>query len=272
MSVKKLYKKVKELLDSIYDESKRMEFLPMGFKRVDEHLDGGLLKKELIVVGAFTGVGKSYFAGQITMNLAFQGFKTAYFSTEISSETVISRMIGALSNIKSTRIIAGFLSNAEKEKQEEATAKLLTSGDFFRFYDDLYDLEEIKKEVVDNDYDFVVIDFIQNVFCKNMPDEYSRLSYIALQLQKLAKDADCCMFVLSQLSNQAAKKTTHEVLEYKGSGNIATVCDLGFIMTRGSDNEFKLRLQKNRRGGSGRDITLMFKQPGGWIYETGWIG
>ena len=57
-------------------------------------------------------------------------------------------------------------------------------------------------------------------------------------------------------------------MEYKGSGSIATVCDLGFFLKRQppimgldgivTDNDVELILRKNRRGISGS------------TYEFGW--
>ena len=80
-------------------------------------------------------------------------------------------------------------------------------------------------------------------------DEYSRLSLISLRLQKLAKEKNCCILVLSQLSNTIAKNINNSQLEYKGSGSIATVCDLGFFLEREFDlDKLILSLRKNRRG------------------------
>ena len=119
-----------------------------------------------------------------------------------------------------------------------------------------------------------MIDFIQNIVEKGT-DEYSRLSSIALTLQQVAKKNNCVIVILSQVSNSAAKEgASGKTLEFKGSGNIATVTDLGFLlerkfdgMQRGQDNELKLTLKKNRRGGSGIDFPLFFRHPGGWLYE-----
>jgi replicative DNA helicase len=264
--------KVKDIFKRIKENSKGMEFLPSGFPMLDDILDGGFLRKELVVVGAFTGTGKSYFAGQIAMNLALSGFKVMYFSTEISNETVLCRMLGALSNIKSTRVMAGLLSEQELENLNAARAKMLANANQLEFFDDIYELTEIQKLIKEHQPEMVIIDFVQNVFLDNMQDEYSRLSKITLELQKLAKEANTAVFILSQLSNMAAKKTSHEILEYKGSGNIATVADLGFIIERQETIAFKLMLQKNRRGQSGSFINFDFKQPGGWIHESKWMG
>lgn len=261
--------KPSEIIKHIKEAKKYLEFLPTGFKMLDEFLDGGFMRKELVVIGAYTGIGKSFFAGNIFFNIAKNGFKSAYFSLEISNAMVISRLVGSISNIKPTRLIAGFLTEGENTRRIEAEAEVEMSDEFMNLYDDLYDFEKIKQEILEHGYEFIVVDFIQNII-SGQRDEYERLSYLALQFQQLAKETNCCIVLLSQLSNEAARRGA---LEYKGSGSIATVCDLGFFITRenplpdGTSNDLKLSLRKNRRGISGKEIEFTFVQPGGALYE-----
>lgn len=261
--------KLTEILEHIETNKKNVEFLPTGFANLDKFLDGGFMRKELVVIGGHTGIGKSYIAGQIFYKIAKAGFKSAYFSLEISNEMVVSRLVGSLSNIKPTRIYAGLLDPEEIDRKAKAKAKLVSYEGFVEIYDDLYELEQLKKTITKNKYEFVVIDFIQNIFHKT-GDEYQRLSMISLELQKLAKATDCCILVLSQLSNRVAKDGS-KVVEYKGSGSIAMVCDLGFFIERSDEqqgkNQVRLNLKKNRRGISGVAFDYEFTHPGGWLDE-----
>jgi replicative DNA helicase len=110
----------------------------------------------------------------------------------------------------------------------------------------------------------VVVDFIQNVIEKG--DEYEKLSKVSLELQKIAKEKNCCIIVLSQLSNNAYKTNA---MEYKGSGSIATVCDLGIFVVRDVETMDKmiLTVKKNRRGRSNIEVVLQSIYPGGKIVE-----
>jgi hypothetical protein len=73
------------------------------------------------------------------------------------------------------------------------------------------------------------------------------MSLISLELQRLAKQCNCCIVVLSQLSNMANRGG---YIEYKGSGGIAMVADLGFFLIREQypSKKITLQLRKNRRG------------------------
>jgi replicative DNA helicase len=263
----------KEIIEQIKEAKKDHEALPTGFEGLDKNLDGGFFKKELIVIGAHTGIGKSQIAGQIFHHITNQGYKSAYFSLEISNEMLISRLIGSISNIKPTIVRYGWLQQDQQDQKIEAEAELVSIGEFMNFYDSVYELKDLVKEITENKYEFVVIDFIQNVMDLSVTDEYSRLTKVSLTLQKMAKELNCCVLVLSQLSNQSAREgAKSKVLEYKGSGAIATVCDLGFFLDRDingndTDNVVSLRLRKNRRGVAGVESLLRYKQPGGRLDE-----
>lgn len=258
-------KKPSEIIKTIELSRIGIEFLPTGFHKLDDALDGGFMRKELLILGGYSGVGKSYVASQIMWNLANEGFNCAYFSLEISNQMIVSRILGAESNIKPTRIISGLLSPDEYENLKTAKAKVITHDQFLNFYDDIYDYHAIEKEIRDNKYEFFVLDFIQNVIAPGA-DEYSRLTFVSLSLQRLTKETNSCGLILSQLSNAAARSG---LMEYKGSGSIITVCDLGLFLKRGeasnNSNQFEISIRKNRRGFSGQSFEFVFKHPGGKI-------
>jgi replicative DNA helicase len=178
---------------------------------------------------------------------------------------LVSRLVGAEANIQPTRVMITQLEEEDLKKKNEAKAEIAVYEEFMFFYDDLYKLDEITKEIAENKFDFVVIDFIQNIM-SGQSDEYERLSSVALALQKLAKAQNCCILALSQLSNQLVRDKKKDIVEYKGSGSIGTVCDLGFFIEDGEiPTEFGLRLRKNRRGISGDIFNFRLQTPGGRI-------
>jgi len=257
------------------ERKKGMEFIATGLDRFDQLLDGGFLRKEMVVIGGVSGSGKSYIAGEMFYSSARQGFRSAYFSLEISSQMVQSRILGSLSDIKPINILTGRVSELEWEKQENARRSVWVHNADMWYYDDVYRLEEMDQEIKAHRYEFVVIDFIQNMIA-NERDEYARLSSLAIAIQRMAKVHDCCILVVSQLSNDKANKIYHEdeVLSYKGSGSIATACDLGLVVLREKDEQgfiqdrFRIVVRKNRRGISNKFVSYSFLQPGGKILES----
>jgi len=121
-----------EVIHKISSEKLTAEAVATGFKNLDLDLDGGFYRKELIVLGAFTGVGKSQIAGQLMLNAAKQGFKCAYFSLEITNEMIVARLVGASAGIKPTRIRFSDLSKGEHDKKIRAEAEIQALGELDR--------------------------------------------------------------------------------------------------------------------------------------------
>lgn len=261
-------KKFHEIQQQIEEDKKTMEILPTGLHYLDDSLEGGFIKKELIVLGGKTGGGKSLMAGTLFYNMALNGNKCAYFSLEISNQMVVSRLVGARANISPTRLMIHELAKNERKARNDADAEIGAQNEFMDFFDDKYVYADIEKTIKEGQYDFVVIDFIQNIQLGKQ-EEYERLSFVALSLQKLAKNSNCCILAVSQLSNLMAKARPSDVVEYKGSGAIGHAADLGFFIEPGKmgENSLVLKLRKNRRGISGTSLNFMIQQPGGRIIE-----
>jgi replicative DNA helicase len=257
-------------IDKLIDEDKKtMEIMPTGIHLLDATLEGGFLKKDLVLLCGKTGGGKSLLAGNIFYNMAKQGKKCAYFSLEISNQMVASRLMGARANISPTRLMIHTLEESEQKRKNEAKADISVYEEFMYFYDDLYTFPNIAKVVKEEKFDFAVVDFLQNID-GGRSEEYEKLSAVAIAFQRLAKAQNCCILVLSQLSNLMAKdKKNTDIVEYKGSGAIGHAADLGFFIEEGraGDGSLSLRLRKNRRGVSGTSISFMIKQPGGQVVE-----
>jgi len=238
--------KVQEVLDLLKNTGGKKP-IPTGFNILDAHMDGGLFKKEIGVIGGDTGQGKSFIAIQMMYEASKRGFKSAYFSLEISNETVVARMLAQLSGEKYSLIQKGEIANVKAyEKAEQQLIELSESMDF---YDDLYEMKDIEDTMELEAYEIVFVDFIQNVVQKG--DEYERMSYIARRFQRLAKKRNCCIWLLSQISNEMANRSGAEKKpRFKGSGNIGIASDFAFFIERNDLDKsiMDFFLSKNRRG------------------------
>ena len=62
--------KIKEIIEQLFTNKGKDICLPTGFYYFDKFLDGGLFRKELIIIGGGSGTGKSYIAGTIFRHIA----------------------------------------------------------------------------------------------------------------------------------------------------------------------------------------------------------
>lgn len=227
---------------------------PTCWGKLNEITGGGIKKKRLWVIGGYTSHGKSAIGIQLFWEWIQQGRKCAYFSTEMSYEDIIGRLVSL--NV-GRQILPGAPLDPDTGLRVKA---ILTRIRGFSPYinDDLYSPADIEKEIVGiragQGLDVVIIDFIQNIDGGPGQEIYERMSHTIRWAQKLAKRHDVAVVVLSQLSNQGARELFDEVkrnenqiplISYKGAGEIAAAVDLGaIIILRGDIINFYVAKQR----------------------------
>ena len=78
--------------DNIKDQEKNKP-LSTGIKTLDEALEGGFYKKNLVILGAISSLGKTTLALQIGDNIARGGNDVLIFSLEMSKEELIAKSL-----------------------------------------------------------------------------------------------------------------------------------------------------------------------------------
>lgn len=79
---------VEERLQRMLDES---PVLSTGWKAVDNELFGGISRKELLLVSASSGGGKSITLSNLAFNMIHQGYNVLYLSLELAEDVVAQR-------------------------------------------------------------------------------------------------------------------------------------------------------------------------------------
>ena len=77
--------------------------------------------------------------------------------------------------------------------------------DLLEIVHDKHEWSDIAEYVEKRKPDLVIIDFIQNVQVKGMPDLFQKMEYLAPQVQLLAIRTGCMVLDVSQVSNDKAK-------------------------------------------------------------------
>lgn len=93
--------------------------LRTGYDDLD-YILGGLQRKELILIGARTSVGKSALAMQIGLYVSEHHGPVVAFSFEMSTDAITSRLIAGRARINSQTLRSGLLGADQRERAEEA--------------------------------------------------------------------------------------------------------------------------------------------------------
>ena len=147
--------------------TEHVERILTGFTAVDDLL-GGLQRSDLIIIGARPSVGKTSLALAIARNavMAQPSACVAFFSMEMSRESVVNRLISSEADVDSHRLRLDQLSAAEEKRVGEAVG-ILSETPFY--IDDSPQLRvvEMRSKVRrlhnERGVDMVVLDYLQLV-------------------------------------------------------------------------------------------------------------
>lgn len=259
--------------------TKADRLIKTGFPTIDKAYFG-LAPKEVTVIGAYTGSGKTFFCLQLALNIARQKKRVPYFSLEMPSEALVARVWANISKVHPTRIEFGMLTPEEFKKKQDSRTELLSLSDYLAFDDNSYTVEAIKQTISDltkqdKKPDVVFVDFLQNL--QSPKEEYAKLSESIVELQRFAKETDTAWIFVSQVSNEEAKAGTEsKIIGYKGSGGVAAAADFGLWLERSVDysatesdsQQVDLTFRKVRRGPN-KKISLKYSFPSGEVTEVG---
>lgn len=78
-------------LDTLRSCIENVEYIPTGISAIDEKLNG-LVRKQMTLISANSGVGKSIMMSNIGYNIAALGYNVLYISLELSQEMVVTRL------------------------------------------------------------------------------------------------------------------------------------------------------------------------------------
>jgi replicative DNA helicase len=181
--------------------------IPSGFTKLDR-LTSGWQESDLIIVAARPGMGKTALTLSMARNIAVnQNIPVAFFSLEMSSVQLITRLISSETGLSSEKLRTGRL---EKHEWEMLNVKVKSLEKAPLFIDDtpslsIFDLRA-KARRLSSQYGIklIVIDYLQLMTAgggqKGSGNREQEISTISRNLKALAKELSIPVIALSQLS------------------------------------------------------------------------
>jgi replicative DNA helicase len=228
-------------IGAFLDPSQRVRGLSTGFTKFDE-MTGGLNGGELIILAARPSMGKTALAMNVAAHVATHPQMrkpVAVFSLEMSSSSLLTRLLCASARVDQHKFRAGFLSQDERRKLQVALATITESP---LFLDDtpgvnLMDVHaKLRRMKSQHGLSLVVIDYLQLMSSRGRSENRNQeVSAISRGLKLLAKDLDVPFLVLSQLSRAAETRPgdhTPQLSDLRDSGSIEQDADLVMFIYR----------------------------------------
>lgn len=268
-------------LDRVQDKSKTKLASVLPSDRL-ERIMGRSAPGNLIIVAARPSVGKTVFGLQAAMMTARRGHNSAFFSLEMTSDELSQRALAAYSGVSLSDIREG-----NTDGNGEALGHALCRLDALpMMIDDTGGLhvDQVRARARAmhrrNPLTLVVIDYL--TLLKGSGDNRTgEIGYVSRSLKAMAKELDCVVMALSQLSRKCEERGDKrpELSDLRDSGEIEQDADAVIALYRDdlyypeSDRKglIEMIVRKNRHGGLGTafanasfHISRMDDVPNGW--------
>lgn len=228
--------------------------IPTGLRDLDEQL-GGFHRSDLLILAGRPSMGKTSLATNIAYNVAkaykyetledgshktIDGGIVAFFSLEMSSEQLATRILAERTEISSHDIRQGKLSKADFERLSEATAEMQNMP---LYIDDTGGISigeltararRLRRSV---GLDLIVIDYLQLITASSSGSNVNRVqevTQITTALKALAKDLNVPVIALSQLSRAVEQRDDKrpQLSDLRESGSIEQDADIVMFVFR----------------------------------------
>ena len=232
------------MASSAYKNEEGIVGVPSGLKDLDDRL-GGLHKQDLIIIAGRPSMGKTALATNIAFNAAKiirnreKNSSVIFFSLEMSSEQLSTRILSEQARIKSNDIRRGKINQDDFEKFIE-TSKSLENLPLF-----IDDTPAITISTLSNrarrikrlhGLELVVVDYIQLMKSGNYRNDgrVQEIAEITQGLKALAKELDVPILALSQLSRAVEQRDDKkpQLSDLRESGSIEQDADVVMFVYR----------------------------------------
>lgn len=263
-------KTFKQLLEDqilIYEKRARnkgkIPGISTGFVDLDVRIKG-LQKTNLYYIAARPAMGKTALLDDVTIHVSIKNQEPAIiFSAEMSKEQLMDRYISSFSMIDSQRLMIGNIDDSDWQKIADMTccsdSPLLVDDTPGIGISELY----ARATRARNKYGklgMIGIDYLQLLRCKS-ENRQQEIAEMSRTLKIMAKDLDCPVVCLSQLSRACEGRTDKRPMlsDLRESGSIEQDADVVMFLYRDEyynpntdkKNIAEIIIGKNRHGPTG---------------------
>lgn len=229
-----------------------------GIKRLNAHLNGGIQKKQLTIIGARPGCGKTTLAMQFAVKAVESNASVLYISVEMDSADMLIAGLANVSKINSRSIRNGVIAQFQKDQYEASLAAFSRFKIRFALETDYQKiLTTIYKAVKAYQIDIVFIDYLQNIVnIDKKLQKREQMSVLTANLKRIAVEQNIAVVGCAQLNRaiEGRTDTKPRLSDLKESGSIEQDADAVMFIHRHCDSEksaVDIHLAKNRRGQTG---------------------
>jgi replicative DNA helicase len=276
-TMKELVHRAIHHIEAYHQRQGQLGGMGTGFVDLDKMTDG-FHAGEMIVIAARPSMGKTSLAMNMAENVAVNlKLPVGVFSLEMTSESLVMRMMSSLARVNARNIRDGFLSERDFAKLTTAAGQLAKAP---LFIDDASGLSILQLRAIarrmhqQHGIKLFVIDYLQLLHstARRAENRQQEIADISNGIKALAKELKVPVIVLSQLNRELEKDKNRKprMSDLRESGSIeqdADVVALLYKPSSGDEDEgptpdqeavpVNLLIAKQRNGPTG-DVHLTF--------------
>lgn len=244
--------------------------VPTDLPDLNHILNGGWRRQEHYVIGARPGMGKSSLAlYNIAWAAALRGIPTAYFSLEMSDESLVNRLLAALTNTAANIIDSGHHTLSLQERLNDA--RRTVSGTPLFVIDDCTDTKKLegaaKRMKAKLGLGLIVVDYIQLLKVSGK-DTVAEFTQNIASLTRIAKECDCPLVSVSQLNRKVEDRNDKKPMLADFAWSDRMVQDASAVIGIYRESRYNQEADKNKAS------LMVLKNRHGELADinVGWVG
>ena len=199
----------------------------------------GFQKGDMVLIAARPSMGKTTFALNIAENAALvEGKSVVIFSLEMSKEQLAYKLLCSEASVDMLKLRTGNLDDDDWERIARATGPLSKAKVYIDDTAGLSVMEmrtKCRKIKIEHGIDLIMIDYLQLMSgSSGSESRQQEVSEISRSIKALAKEMECPVIALSQLSRAPEQRADHRPMlsDLRESGSIEQDADVVMFLYR----------------------------------------
>lgn len=211
--------------------------VPSGFLDLDSKTSG-FQKGDMVLIAARPSMGKTTFVLNLAQHAALRENKSiVIFSLEMSKEQLAYKFLCAEANVDMLKLRTGNLDDQDWENIARASGPLAAAKIYIDDTAGVSVMEmrsKCRRIKLEYGIDMIIIDYLQLMSGSGGESRQQEVSEISRSIKALAKEMECPVIALSQLSRAPEQRADHRPMlsDLRESGSIEQDADLVMFLYR----------------------------------------
>jgi len=224
-------------IERLFNNKGEITGISSGIKDLDAKTSG-FQKGDMVLIAARPSMGKTTFALNIAEHAALrEGKSVVIFSLEMSKEQLAYKLLCSEANVDLLKLRTGTLEDKDWENIARATGPLSKAKIYIDDTAGVSVMEmrsKCRKLKMEYGIDMILIDYLQLMSGSSSENRQQEVSEISRSIKALAKEMECPVIALSQLSRAPEQRADHRPMlsDLRESGSIEQDADVVMFLYR----------------------------------------